>query len=72
VRVGVCLLAVSLSMVMAGCGGRSRSAHVSLTVTPSRALADAPVALKAQGLAPARAKTQLWPRILAFLDDQAR
>jgi hypothetical protein len=57
VRVAVCLAAVLMSVALSDCGGRSRGAQVSLTVTPSRALADAPVAVEARGLAPHAAVT---------------
>jgi dipeptidyl aminopeptidase/acylaminoacyl peptidase len=55
VRIGVSVLVVWLAL--AGCGGHAKSAHVSLTATPSRALADTPVAVRAQGLAPHAAVT---------------
>jgi dienelactone hydrolase len=56
-RLRACLLAVSLSAAVCGCGGRSPSAHISLTVSPSRGLADTPVEVRARGLAPHAAVT---------------
>jgi BAAT / Acyl-CoA thioester hydrolase C terminal len=54
VRVSVCVLAV---LAVAGCGGRSHGSHASLTVTPARGLADAPVAVRVRGLEPHAAVT---------------